>query len=108
MNEIRVALTTCSDAESAAELASQLVARGLAACVNIVPGVRSIYRWQGKIEDDAECLLVIKTAAERAADLQAAVAELHAYDLPEFIVLPVETGAQAYLDWVVAQTAARK
>ncbi len=108
MNKIRVVLTTCSDADSAAGLASQLVERGLAACVNIVPGVRSIYRWQGKIEDDAECLLVIKTTVDRAADLQAAVAELHAYDVPELVVLPVESGAQAYLDWVLAQTAARK
>lgn len=108
MTEIRVALTTCSDADSAAGLAAQLVERGLAACVNIVPGVRSIYRWQGRVEDDAECLLVIKTAAERAGDLREAIAELHAYDVPEFLVLPVESGAQAYLDWVVAQTAAKK
>lgn len=107
MTEIRVALTTCADADSAASLASQLVERGLAACVNIVPGVRSIYRWQGRIEDDAECLLVIKTTAARADDLRAAVAALHAYDVPEFLVLPVESGAQAYLDWVLAQTAAK-
>ncbi len=108
MNKIRVALTTCSDADSATRLASQLVERGLAACVNIVPGVRSIYRWQDKIEDEAECLLVMKTTADRAADLQAAVSALHAYDVPEFIVLRVESGAQSYLDWVVAQTAAGK
>ncbi len=108
MNNIRVALTTCSDSDSAARLATQLIESGLAACVNIVTSVRSIYRWQGKIADDFECLLIIKTTIDRAADLQAAVSELHDYDVPEFIVLPVESEAQSYLDWVVAQTTAKK
>lgn len=108
MNKIRIALTTCSDAESAASLASQLVERGVAACVNIVPGIRSIYRWQGKIEDDSECLLIIKTTVDRMTDIKTAITELHDYDVPECIVLPVETGTPAYLNWVVEQTAEKQ
>lgn len=108
MNKIRIALTTCSDSDSAATLASQLVERGVAACVNIVPGIRSIYRWQGKIEDDSECLLIIKTTVDRMTDIKTAITELHDYDVPECIVLPVETGTPAYLNWVVEQTAEKQ
>lgn len=88
MEKARLALTTCVDSDSAASLAALLVERRVAACVNIVPGIRSIYRWQGKIEDETECLLIIKTVADRVVELKASIAELHSYDVPELIVLP--------------------
>ena len=106
MTEARLALTTCADIDSAATLAKHLVERRVVACVNILPGIRSIYRWQGKIEDERECLLVMKTVAGRVADLEAAIEELHSYDVPELIVLPVESGAQTYLSWIAEQTGA--
>ncbi len=105
MEKARLALTTCADSESASRLASQLVERRIAACVNILPGIRSIYRWQGKIEDDAECLLIIKTVADRVADLKKSIDELHSYDVPELVVLPIEAGAASYLQWIAEQTA---
>lgn len=105
MEQARLALTTCADSDSAASLAALLVERRVAACVNIVPGIRSIYRWQGKIEDETECLLIIKTVAGRVAELKASIAELHSYDVPELVVLPVEAGASSYLNWIAEQTA---
>ena len=95
MTDARIALTTCSDADAAAKLAAALVESRVAACVNIVPGIRSIYRWQGAVEDDAECLLVIKTVAERVGDLRDSISRLHPYDVPELLVLAVESGAQS-------------
>ncbi len=100
MTDKRIALTTCDSMDSAAALARGLVDRGLVACVNLVPGVRSIYRWKGEIQDDAEVLLVMKTDLQRLQALASAVEELHAYETPEFVVLPVESGSQAYLDWI--------
>ena len=104
MTDTRIALTTCSDADAAAKLAAALVESRVAACVNIVPGIRSIYRWQGAVEDDAECLLVIKTVVGRVGDLRDSISRLHSYDVPELLVLAVESGAQPYLDWVEQQT----
>lgn len=104
MEKARLALTTCADSDAAASLAALLVERRVAACVNIVPGIRSIYRWQGKVEDETECLLIIKTVADRVAELKASIAELHSYDVPELLVLPVETGATSYLNWIAEQT----
>lgn len=100
MTQYRIALTTCSTPESAAVLARALVERQLAACVNIIPGLRSIYQWEDKIQDEAEALLVIKTDAAHVAALEEAVQELHGYDTPELIVLGVEAGSQPYLDWI--------
>ncbi len=105
MTSVRIALTTCNSAEEAAVLARALIERKVVACVNIIPGVRSVYRWQGEIHDDAEALLVMKTDIEHLAALQEAVAELHRYDVPEFIALPVESGAPAYLDWIAESLA---
>ena len=99
MADQRLALNTCGSADEAATIARALVERGLAACVNVVPGVRSFYRWQGKIEDDAEHLLVIKTSDDKLAALDAALAELHSYDCPELVVLPIAGGSDAYLSW---------
>ena len=100
MTGARIAFTTCDSLESATALARALVERRLVACVNVVPGVRSIYRWNGEIHEDAEVLLVIKTASERLEALTAAVNEMHSYDVPELVVLPVEAGSQPYLDWI--------
>jgi periplasmic divalent cation tolerance protein len=100
MTGARIALTTCDSPESATALARALVERRLVACVNVVPGVRSIYRWEGEIHEDAEVLLVMKTSADRLPALTAAVQELHSYDVPELVALPVEAGSEPYLDWI--------
>ena len=105
MSNARVVLTTVGTFETSERLAKALVERHLAACVNIVGPIRSIYRWQGAIEDQQEYLLVIKTTSERAADLKAAFAELHPYELPEHVELSIEGGGAAYLEWVSAQVA---
>ena len=105
MSDARVVLTTVGVLEKAEHLAKGLVERRLAACVNIVGPIRSIYRWQGAIEDQQEYLLVIKTTKERAPDLKAAFAELHPYELPEHVELPIAGGGAGYLEWLSAQVA---
>lgn len=93
--------------DRAPEIARALVERRLAACVNVVPGVRSFYRWQGKLEEDQESTLLVKTRADRVEELTRAVRELHPYEVPEVIALPIEAGAgnPAYLAWVASETA---
>jgi periplasmic divalent cation tolerance protein len=98
----RIALSTCRSPEQAARLAQELVSRRLAACVNVVPSVRSFYWWDNRVQEDNEVLLVIKTRVELLPQLQAALHELHSYDVPEFIVLPIVDGSPAYLDWIDA------
>jgi periplasmic divalent cation tolerance protein len=93
-------LTTVSNEEQAAQLARTLVERRLAACVNIVPGVRSLYRFKGVLEDDREQLLLMKTTRERYEALAAAIAELHPYEVPEVLAVPIERGSASYLSWV--------
>ena len=105
MPDARIVLTTVGSAERATALAKSLVERRLAACVNIVGPVRSIYRWKEKIEDEQEYLLMIKTTGERAAELPAALAELHPYELPEHVELSIEGGSAVYLAWLAAQVA---
>jgi len=101
-----VVLVTAPSAEKAAELARQLVEERLAACGNVVTGVRSIYRWEGKVQDEAEALLILKTRAELFEPLRARVAALHPYSCPEILALPVVAGHAPYLDWLAASTAA--
>ena len=91
---------SCPDAVSAQALAEALVGEHLAACVNRVPGIRSTYRWQGAVTSDDEELLLIKTTAGRFDALKARLLELHPYELPELIAVPVAHGHPAYLDWV--------
>jgi periplasmic divalent cation tolerance protein len=95
-----VVLCTVAAAEDAERIAGEVVGRGLAACVNILPGVTSIYRWKGTIERDEERLLVIKTRAERFEALREAIVALHPYEVPEVIALPVEAGHAPYLAWM--------
>lgn len=99
-----MALSTAPSAEVAEGLARALVERGLAACVNVVPGVTSFYRWRGQLQRDAECLLVIKTRAERLDELRAALTQLHPYETPELLALPIEAGLPAYLAWLDEST----
>jgi len=104
VTDVRVVLITAPDAAAAENLARALVEERLAACVNVLPGVRSFYRWEGSVQDDAELLLVAKTRAERVGALAARVNELHPYDLPEILELPATGGSKAYLDWVRTET----
>lgn len=103
--EVRVVLTTAPDPDTASRLARVLVEERLAACVNLVPGVRSVYRWQGRIEEAGEVLLVAKTRADRADALARRVADLHPYELPELLTLGPAGGSEAYLRWVVGEVA---
>lgn len=102
--EIEVTLVTCPH-DAAEMIASDLVNKGLAACVNIVPSIISIYRWKDSVEKSKESLLVVKSSVRRRAQLEARVLELHPYSCPEIITIPVQTGFSGYLDWVMEQTA---
>ena len=93
-------LTTLPDRECALRLAETLVDQGLAACVNILPAVTSVYQWQGKRESAEEVLMLIKTTKHRYSAMQAAIREQHPYELPEIIAVPVEQGLAGYLEWV--------
>src|SRR5437016_1878146 len=95
-----VVLSTCGSAEEARTLASALVEEFLAACVNVVPQVESVYRWHGKVERASEWLLVIKTTAAKLPALQSRLKELHSYELPECIALRVAAGSEEYLGWI--------
>ncbi len=95
-----VALSTVGSAEEADRLARALVERRLAACVNVVPGVVSHYRWQGELQRDEERLLVIKTRAERIEALRDALRELHPYELPELVAFEITAGSPEYLKWL--------
>ena len=96
----RVVLMTAPDAAAGEKLARGLVDAGLAACVNVVPGVVSIYKWKGKVERDAEVLLVAKTLAPRVDALVAFVKQNHSYETPEVLALPVLSGSPDYLKWL--------
>jgi len=96
-----VVLVTAPDADTAARIARTLVEEKLAACGNVLPGVRSIYRWQGKVEEAQETLLVLKTARARFKEIVDRVRALHPYEVPEVVAVPIEAGFDGYLDWVV-------
>ena len=104
MTDAIVILSTVPDAEKAAEIARVLVDDHLAACVNIVPGLRSIYRWEGKLADDAEVLCIIKTARDRFDQVAARIKQMHPYSVPEVIALSVVKGFEPYLEWVRKST----
>ncbi len=104
MTDAIVVLVTAPSADVAAAIARAVVEERLAACGNVLPGVRSIYRWQGKVQEDAEVLLLLKTRRSRFAELRDRILALHPYDVPEVIALSIEAGSDAYLDWIAQAT----
>ena len=100
--DARVVLVTTPDVDTARRIARALVEERHAACGNVVPGLTSIYRWQGTVQEDAEALLVLKTCADRLSGLAMRVTELHPYDVPEVLALSIDHGNQPYLDWLGA------
>jgi len=99
-------LTNLPDRTAAEQLASVLVEKRVAACVNILAPCRSVYRWEGKVQHEEEHPLIIKTSSDRYPALEAAIREAHPYELPEIIAVPIECGLPAYLAWVASETAA--
>lgn len=104
MTDYIAVFITASKEEEAVHIAKELVGSGLAACVNIIRDIRSVYSWQGKIEDEAEVLLVAKTRAELFEDLMKKIKALHSYSVPEIIALPIVEGSEDYLTWLRNET----
>ena len=100
MTDKIVVFSTCGSSEEAERVARSLVEKHLAGCVNIVAPVRSFYRWKGKVEDAVEWLLIIKTSRGRFEELRAALEQVHTYELPETIAIPVVDGSPTYLNWL--------
>jgi len=100
MTDKIVVLSTCASPEEAGKIARTLVEKRLAACVNILPAVRSIYRWKDAIEDDPETLLLIKSSRELFNDLRSEIERLHSYEVPEAIAIPIVDGLERYLEWM--------
>jgi periplasmic divalent cation tolerance protein len=100
MTDKKLVLSTCGSIDEARKLARALVEKQLAACVNIVPQIESVYYWKGKVETSTEFLLLIKTTAGAFDELREVLTELHSYDLPECIEIPIEDGSAAYLAWI--------
>lgn len=98
-----VVLITCGSTDEATRIAQTLVGERLAACVSIVPTVRSIYRWQGEVRRDEEVLLVVKTTEARLSSLTRRVSDLHSYEVPEVLALPVLGGSSRYMDWMASE-----
>ena len=103
MSDKIVVLSACGSAEEAASIARALIERRLAACVNIVPGVRSIYRWKGAVEEAEEWLLAIKSSRALFERLEAELRRMHSYETPEIVALPVVAGSAGYLEWLSAE-----
>jgi len=104
MRTHQLILNTCPDSQTAETIATLLVDRELAACVNILPGVRSVYRWQGQRQIDNEQLLLIKACASAYGDIEAVISEHHPYDLPEIIAINIDRGLPDYLAWIQQQS----
>lgn len=100
MSDVLVCLCTCPDRATGQRIAEALVGEGLAACVNLLPGVHSVYRWHGAVEHADEVLLLAKTTRARMDALQSRLLELHPYELPELLAVEAAGGLPAYLDWV--------
>jgi len=100
MTDKRIVLSTAGSEEEARKIARHLVEHQLAACVNIVPQIESIYRWEGKVESSREWLLIVKTTAEKFPAVLDAIRELHSYGLPECITINIEDGSPEYIDWL--------
>ena len=104
MSEPIVVLVTCGSEEEALKIANVLIGEHLAACVNLVSPIRSIYRWEGKIWDEKEWLLIIKTQKQRFGELEKKVKSLHSYSVPEIISLPIVEASLSYLNWLIEMT----
>ena len=104
IDNVLIVLTNCPDADVADRLARTLVEQKLAACVNRLPAVHSVYRWQGSVERAVEVPLLIKSTRERLPEIQEAIRALHPYEVPEIVAIPVVAGLPAYLRWVVDET----
>jgi periplasmic divalent cation tolerance protein len=104
-NSTALVLVTCASEEQGASIARVLVSEKLAACVNVIKSIRSIYRWRGNIEDDRENLLLIKTRASLVPRVERRVKELHTYDVPEVMALRFDRGSNTYVDWLLESTA---
>jgi len=98
--KIAIVLSTFSDMKTASEVAEKIVVEELAACVNIIPSLRSIYKWKGKVSKDDEILLIIKTSKKKLKSLIRRIKELHPYELPEIVALSSSNGLKEYLEWV--------
>jgi len=97
-------LTTCPGNITAKKIANELVMERLAACVQVIPGVQSFFRWVGKVDNSEELVLLIKTTTDRYPALQERIVSLHPYELPEIITVPISGGLQGYLDWISSNT----
>jgi periplasmic divalent cation tolerance protein len=100
MTDKIVVFSTCDSEEQAGRIAHALLDQRLAACVNILPKVRSIYRWKGRIEDASEWMLIIKSRRDLMEQLRTAIAKIHTYEVPELLAVPVVDGSDAYLAWL--------
>jgi periplasmic divalent cation tolerance protein len=98
----RIVLTTAANQDEAALLAGTLVEERLAACATLMPGVQSIYHWEGQVETSTETLLLLKTTTDQLPSLETRLHELHGYQIPEFLVLDVNSGSHPYLEWLAA------
>jgi periplasmic divalent cation tolerance protein len=108
MTDKRIVLTTAASEEEAHKIARHLVEHRLAACVNIVPQIMSIYRWQGNVEESREWLLIVKTTAAAFVQVRQAIAELHSYQVPECVCLNIEDGSTTYLEWIAESVSAEE
>jgi periplasmic divalent cation tolerance protein len=104
MSQPIVVLVTCGSEDEALKIANALVEERLAACANVISPIRSIYRWEGKIWDEKEWLLIIKTQSHKFGELEKKVKSLHSYSVPEIISLPIVEGTPSYLNWIVENT----
>ncbi len=104
--DILVVLSTFPEADTATRIGRVLVEEALAACVNVVPGIRSIYAWRGAVQDEPEVLMIVKTTSARLPQLRDRLLELHPYDLPEVVALSTAGGHDAYFRWVAEATRA--
>jgi periplasmic divalent cation tolerance protein len=102
MTDKIVVLSTCGSPEDGERLSRALVEARVAACVNVIPGVRSVYRWKGEVESEGECLLLIKSSRGQFDALRETLTKLHPYEVPELIALPVVDGSPGYLDWLTS------